>query len=85
MSGKFIVVFKAAASQEKIDKCMATVKDEGGEIGQTFTDPGMRGFSATLSEATFTKFKLQANADADSPIDSIEADGVTTEAALFTL
>ncbi|KAK7057194.1 protease propeptide/inhibitor [Favolaschia claudopus] len=77
MSGKYIVVFKASASQDKINEFMSTVKDEGGEIGHTYDGTVMKGFSATLNEKTLTKFN-SLQADADSPIDFIEPDGVVT-------
>ncbi|KAJ7045513.1 hypothetical protein C8F04DRAFT_1065063 [Mycena alexandri] len=78
MSGKYIVVFKSTASKEKIDEFIATVKSEGGQVGHQY-DTVMKGFSATLSEKTLTKFN-SLQAEADSPIDFIEPDGeVTTQ------
>ncbi|KAJ7783175.1 protease propeptide/inhibitor [Mycena metata] len=76
MSGKFIITFKSSATKEQIDEFAATVKSEGGEVGHRY-DTVMKGFSATLSEKTLTKFN-SLQAEADSPIDFIEPDGVVT-------
>jgi len=76
MSGKYIVVFKPTASEEKINEFKAVVRDEGGEVGQTYDL--MKGFSATLAEATVTKFTNSLQEDPDSPLDFIEPDSTVT-------
>ncbi|KAJ7096327.1 hypothetical protein C8R44DRAFT_812735 [Mycena epipterygia] len=76
MSGKYIVVFKAGASEEAIKQLTETVQSDGGEVTQTY-DTLMKGFAAKLDPATFAKF-TSLQADADSIIDYIEPDGVVT-------
>jgi len=71
----YIVTFKPTASQEQIDAFVNTVTDEGGEVGHRFNI--MKGFAAKLNPQTLKSIS-SLQADPESIIESIEADGVVT-------
>ncbi|KAJ7647340.1 hypothetical protein FB45DRAFT_893158 [Roridomyces roridus] len=71
----YIVTFKSTALQDEIDKFVDNVANDGGEIGHRFKIS--KGFSAKLSQKNFDSLN-SLQADPDSIVESIEADGVVT-------
>jgi hypothetical protein len=71
MSGKYIVVFKDAATDQQIQNYVNSITLEGGQVGHRY-DSVLKGFSATIPDS------LLSNLQGDSIIDYIEPDGVVT-------
>ncbi|KAG4091684.1 hypothetical protein H8356DRAFT_1707133 [Neocallimastix lanati (nom. inval.)] len=67
-SGDYIVCFKEGTSNEVIEKAIAEVKAQGGEIKQRY-ETTMLGFAAKLPDQVLTTMTNS------SDVDFVEADG----------
>jgi len=74
MSQKYVVTFKASATDAQITKAKDDLIASGGKITTEYSMPGFKGFAAVIPESHLSSLQsLQ-----EDTIETIEPDGVVT-------